>query len=110
MHVSWSCCPQYRPCPGRWWHGPVSRVQMVWTADENRDDSHEGRKRMRTWREILLTATVVVAVGAAAPAIAQDATVHGHVQNPAGQPITTGTVQFSHDMTGGEWKGKKIEN
>jgi tetratricopeptide (TPR) repeat protein len=65
---------------------------------------------MRTWREILLTATVVVAIGAAGPAIAQDATVHGHVQNPAGQPITTGTVQFSHDLTGGEWKGKKIEN
>jgi tetratricopeptide (TPR) repeat protein len=26
------------------------------------------------------------------------------------QPITSGTVQFSHDMTGGEWKGKKITN
>jgi tetratricopeptide (TPR) repeat protein len=65
---------------------------------------------MRTWREILLTATAVVAIGAAAPAIAQDATVHGHVQNPAGQPITSGSVQFTHDMTGGEWKGKKIEN
>jgi tetratricopeptide (TPR) repeat protein len=65
---------------------------------------------MRTLREILLTATVVVAIGAAAPAIAQDASVHGHVQNPAGQPITSGTVQFSHDTTGGEWKGKKIEN
>lgn len=65
---------------------------------------------MRTWREILLTATAVVAIGVAAPAIAQDATVHGHVQNPAGQPLTEGTVQFTHDTTGGEWKGKKIEN
>ncbi|HZQ42900.1 MAG TPA: hypothetical protein VFA99_06585 [Acidobacteriaceae bacterium] len=65
---------------------------------------------MRTWREILLTATAVVAIGLAAPAIAQDATVHGHVQNPAGQPLTEGTVQFTHDTTGGEWKGKKIEN
>lgn len=42
---------------------------------------------------------------------AQDtATVHGHVQNPAGQAITAGTVQFTHDTTGGEWKGKKITN
>jgi tetratricopeptide (TPR) repeat protein len=68
---------------------------------------------MRTWREILLTATAVVAIVAAAPAIAQNAenaTVHGHVQNPAGQPITSGTVQFSHDTSGGEWKGKKISN
>lgn len=58
----------------------------------------------------MLTATAVVAIGLAAPAIAQDATVHGHVQNPAGQPLTEGTVQFTHDTTGGEWKGKKIEN
>lgn len=59
----------------------------------------------------MLTATAVVAIGAAAPAIAQqDATVHGHVQNPAGQPITSGSVQFSKDVSGGEWKGKKIEN
>lgn len=42
---------------------------------------------------------------------AQDtASVHGHVQNPVGQPITSGTVQFSHDMTGGAWKDKKITN
>ena len=67
----------------------------------NRDDSHEGRKRMRTWREILLTATAVVAMGAAAPAIAQtgqDATVHGKVVNPAGQPVTDGQVKFSKDL------------
>ena len=42
---------------------------------------------MRTWREILLTATAVVAIGAA-PAIAQNATVHGKVVNPAGQAVT----------------------
>lgn len=42
---------------------------------------------------------------------AQDtASVHGHVQNPVGQPITSGSVQFSHDMTGGAWKDKKITN
>ena len=40
----------------------------------------------------------------------QTASVHGHVQNPAGQPVTTGTVEFSHDLSGGEWKGKKITN
>jgi tetratricopeptide (TPR) repeat protein len=38
------------------------------------------------------------------------ATVHGHVQNAAGQPVTTGSVQLTHDTTGGEWKGKKITN
>jgi tetratricopeptide (TPR) repeat protein len=60
--------------------------------------SHEGRKRMRTWREILLTATAVVAFGAAAPAIAQNATVHGKVINPAGQPVTDGKVKFTKDI------------
>jgi tetratricopeptide (TPR) repeat protein len=42
---------------------------------------------------------------------AQDtASVHGHVQNPAGQPVTTGSVQFTHDTSGGAWKDKKITN
>ena len=40
----------------------------------------------------------------------QTATVHGHVQNPVGQAVTNGSVQFSHDMTGGAWKDKKITN
>lgn len=40
----------------------------------------------------------------------QTATVHGHVQNPAGQAMTSGTVEFSHDTSGGEWKGRKITN
>jgi tetratricopeptide (TPR) repeat protein len=53
---------------------------------------------MRTWREILLTATAVVAMGAAAPAIAQNATVHGKVINPAGQPVTDGKVKFTKDI------------
>jgi tetratricopeptide (TPR) repeat protein len=61
--------------------------------------SHEGRKRMRTLREILLTATAVVAIGAAAPAIAQNATVHGKVVNPAGQPVTDGQVKFTKDVS-----------
>jgi tetratricopeptide (TPR) repeat protein len=38
------------------------------------------------------------------------ASVHGHVQNPVGQPITSGSVQFSHDTTAGAWKDKKITN
>jgi tetratricopeptide (TPR) repeat protein len=54
---------------------------------------------MRTWREILLTATAVVAMGAAAPAIAQNATVHGKVINPAGQPVTDGKVKFTKDIS-----------
>jgi len=47
----------------------------------------------------LLTATAVVAIGAAAPAIAQNATVHGKVLNPAGQPVTDGHVKFTKDIT-----------
>jgi tetratricopeptide (TPR) repeat protein len=54
---------------------------------------------MRTWREILLTATAVVAVGVALPAVAQNATVHGKVTNPAGQPVANGEVKFTKDMT-----------
>lgn len=54
---------------------------------------------MKTWREILLTATAVVAIGVAAPAIAQDATVHGKVTNPAGQPVADGHVKFTKDIT-----------
>jgi tetratricopeptide (TPR) repeat protein len=54
---------------------------------------------MITGREILLTATAVVAIGAAAPAIAQNATVHGKVLNPAGQPVTDGHVKFTKDIT-----------
>jgi len=53
---------------------------------------------MRTWREILLTATAVVAMGAA-PAIAQNATVHGKVVNPAGQAVTDGKVKFTKDIS-----------
>ena len=79
--------------------GPISRVQMRVDSGCYRDDSYEGRKRMRTWREILLTATAVVAMGAAAPAIAQNATVHGKVINPAGQPVTDGQVKFTKDVS-----------
>ena len=56
---------------------------------------------MRTLREILLTATAVVAIGAA-PAVAQNATgatVQGKVTNPAGQAITDGTVRFTKDVS-----------
>jgi tetratricopeptide (TPR) repeat protein len=63
----------------------------------SREDLHEGRKRMKTWREILLTATAVVAMTVAAPAIAQTATVHGNVKNPAGQPLANADVKFTKD-------------
>ncbi|HEY4011390.1 MAG TPA: carboxypeptidase regulatory-like domain-containing protein [Acidobacteriaceae bacterium] len=54
---------------------------------------------MKTWRDILLTATAVVAIGVAAPAVAQNATVHGKVTNPAGQPVTNGQVKFTKDLS-----------
>jgi tetratricopeptide (TPR) repeat protein len=45
-----------------------------------------------------LIATAAMAV--AAPAFAQSgATVHGHVTNPAGQPINSGEVKFSKDSS-----------
>jgi tetratricopeptide (TPR) repeat protein len=79
--------------------GLVSRVQRESVGGGcKRDDSHEGRKRMRTWREILLTATAVVAIGAA-PAIAQNATVHGKVTNPAGQPMAGAQVKYTKDIS-----------
>src|SRR5579875_949514 len=53
---------------------------------------------MKTWREILLAGTAVVAMAAAAPAIAQSATVHGKVNNPAGQPLADAQVKFTKDV------------
>ena len=53
---------------------------------------------MKTWREIFFTAIAVVTIGAAVPAIAQNATVHGKVVNPAGQPVTDGKVEFTKDL------------
>lgn len=45
----------------------------------------------------MLTATAVVAIGAA-PAIAQNVTVQGKVINPAGQPVADATVKFTKDV------------
>ena len=53
---------------------------------------------MRTWREILMTATAVV-VMAAAPAFAQNVTVQGKVINPAGQPMPGVQVKFTKDTS-----------
>ena len=53
---------------------------------------------MRTWREILVTATAVV-VMAAAPAVAQNVTVQGKVINPAGQPMPGVQVKFTKDTS-----------
>ncbi|MGA7158837.1 MAG: tetratricopeptide repeat protein [Acidobacteriaceae bacterium] len=54
---------------------------------------------------------VGVAIFAVAPALAQHpgATVHGHVSNPAGQPLTTGTVKFTQDESV-PYKDAKISN
>ena len=66
---------------------------------------------MKRYRGILVALIAALAIWMAPQMRAQDtATVHGHVQNPAGQPVTTGTVEFTHDQTGGTWKGKKITN
>jgi tetratricopeptide (TPR) repeat protein len=66
---------------------------------------------MKRYSGFFVALIAALAIWMAPQMRAQDtATVHGHVQNPAGQPVTSGTVQFSHDMTGGEWKGKKITN
>ena len=66
---------------------------------------------MKRYRGILVALIAALAIWIAPQMRAQDtATVHGHVQNPAGQPITNGTVEFTHDLTGGAWKGKKITN
>ncbi len=70
----------------------------------------EGRKRMKTWREIMLTATAVVAMAAAAPAIAQTATVHGKVNNPAGQPIADAQVKFTKDTNAPPTERKYISS
>ncbi len=47
----------------------------------------------------MLTATAVVAMGAAAPAVTENATVHGKVISPAGQPVTDGQVKFTKDVS-----------
>lgn len=55
---------------------------------------------MKTFRQILLTGTAVVATAVAAPGFAQGtATVHGNVKNPAGQPVANVTVKFTKDKT-----------
>jgi len=61
-------------------------------------------KMTKTYRDSLFAkfaSTVGVAIFAIAPALAQHpgATVHGHVNNPAGQSLTTGDVKFTQDKT-----------
>jgi tetratricopeptide (TPR) repeat protein len=66
---------------------------------------------MKRYSGFFVALIAALAIWMAPQMRAQDtATVHGHVQNPAGQPVASGTVQFSHDMSGGEWKDKKIAN
>jgi tetratricopeptide (TPR) repeat protein len=53
---------------------------------------------MKTLKGFLLTVVAVVMAMCAAPVVAQTgATVHGHVQNAAGQPISKGDVVFTKD-------------
>jgi len=47
----------------------------------------------------LLTAIAALAIFSGRRALAQTATVHGHVTNPAGQPFTPGEVKFTKDRT-----------
>ena len=56
---------------------------------------------MKIMKTKLAAVNVVLALVFAAPVVAQTpgATVHGHVQNPVGQPLTSGTVQFTKDKT-----------
>jgi tetratricopeptide (TPR) repeat protein len=55
---------------------------------------------MKILKAKLTAVHVVLALVCAAPVVAQTtATVHGHVNNPIGQPLTSGNVQFTKDRT-----------
>jgi tetratricopeptide (TPR) repeat protein len=66
---------------------------------------------MKKYSGYFLALIAAFAIWMAPQMRAQDtASVHGHVQNPAGQAVTDGSVQFSHDQGSGAWKDKKITN
>jgi tetratricopeptide (TPR) repeat protein len=70
------------------------------------------RKNMKRYKGIFVAVIAAFAIFFAAQMRAQDTAtvnVHGHVNNAAGQAVA-GTVEFSHDQSGGEWKGRKITN
>jgi tetratricopeptide (TPR) repeat protein len=54
---------------------------------------------MKMWKRSLVTAAFALAAWVAGPAFAQPgtATVHGKVNNAAGIPVTSGTVEFTKD-------------
>jgi tetratricopeptide (TPR) repeat protein len=62
-------------------------------------------------RRSALVVTAALALSAAPFALGQEgaAKVHGHVQNPAGQPLTSGQVKFTKDLTT-PFKDEKFTN
>jgi tetratricopeptide (TPR) repeat protein len=65
---------------------------------------------MKTFKSTLATAIAVLALAPVSTLVAQEAAkVHGHVQNPIGQAVTTGEVKFTKDKTGPE-KDQKFTN
>lgn len=65
---------------------------------------------MKMLKATLLAATAVLTLACAAPLLAQEpASVHGHVVNPAGQPVTAGDVKFTKDKTSA-FKDEKFSN
>jgi tetratricopeptide (TPR) repeat protein len=68
---------------------------------------------MKQWKGIVVAVVAFFAMFVTVSAFAQEnanATVHGHVTNPAGLPQTVGNVEFTKDLSGGEFKGRKITN
>lgn len=61
------------------------------------------------WRMAPVAVTVLAAAIAAAPAVAQEtASIHGHVQNAAGLPITKGEVRLTTDRAA-DTKSRKYQ-
>ncbi len=57
---------------------------------------------MKIWKNTILAAIAALGLGWAVGSTAQQpapASVHGHVSNPAGQPLTSGDVKFTKDKT-----------
>ena len=86
---------------------------MKSTEEQKRTDERDGLPQggprpergttMKIWKTtILMGAAALLGLGWAIAASAQQqtATVHGHVNNPISQPITTGDVKFTKDKTG----------
>jgi tetratricopeptide (TPR) repeat protein len=65
---------------------------------------------MKKWTGFFVAVIAALAI-VAIPMQAQDTgSVHGKVTNPAGQAVTTGNVELTHDMSNTDFKDKKISN